>query len=317
MARPIGTGIRAMSWGYQRCMYCMIVRAITDILCALSRPSPPRGSMAVANLHFDVLYCIISDIHRGGDLATLVTCVQVCRLWHIVGRRLIFGELRVSTGTRLAQLENLLLVDPDIGPLVRKLRIHPRVPNDVPTASKWIIGIPRILPAKLINLRHIELVGLYESGRYCPDAFFRGFCRFTAVETLTVRDSTIVVNLLYAFIASLPNLKHISVGFMRPLIASVFPYPIQLLDPKFTSLDLNIGRAYLFGLKSLLDWITQTSAGITLRSLYLDVYEEQVADAGKFLSEGGQFLEHLSLDIRPLGTVTTIISKEREHISAN
>ena len=273
--------------------------------------------MFVANLHLDVLHYILSDIHRGGDLATVTTCAQVCRLWHIVSRSLIFRELRVSTGIRLAQLEGLLLADSDIGPLVRKLQIHPRIPNDGPTASRWIIGIPRILPAKLINLRHIELVGLCESGRYCPDAFFRGFCGFTAVERLTVHDSTIVVNLLYAFIASLPNLKHVSVGFMRPLIASVFPYPVQLLDPKFTSLDLNIGIAYPSGLKSLLDWVTQTSAGITLRSLCLDIYEEQVADAGKFLSDSGQFLEHLSLNIRPLGTVPTNVSNERKHPSAS
>lgn len=256
-------------------------------------------------LNFDVLTYLASALYDEGDLACLATCAQVCRLWHSVTRRFIFREIQISTAFCLATFEALLISDPSIGPLVSRLRIRPLVSGPAPAASAWIIGIPRILPTKLTKLRHIELVNLYENGRHCPTIFLHAFLTFTSVERLTVRDSTIVVNLLFAFICALPNLKHVTIGFLHPLLASIYPYPVQLLNPTFTTLDLHIGGAYPFGLGKVLDWLVERSVTSRLRSLSLDIYQGQVVDAGKYLRDHGELLEHLSLNIRPLNTEIT------------
>ncbi|KAI0734333.1 hypothetical protein BC629DRAFT_1628093 [Irpex lacteus] len=243
--------------------------------------------MAIVDLNSDVVDCIIRLIYRHDDFSTLTKCTQI------------------STGHHLAEFEALLLVDSSIGPLVRKLRIQPHLSGAVPSASTWITGIPRILPSKLTELQHIELVNIYETGRNCPNSFFHAFLGFVSVERLTVRDVTMGVNLLYAFIASLPKLRHVSVGPMRPLLASVFPYPIQFLEPTFTSLSLSVGALAPFCLSRILGWLAQTVAGSSLRSLSIDVHDGQIADVGEYLLEYGGLLEHLSLNIRPFSSTTS------------
>ncbi|KAI0825505.1 hypothetical protein BC629DRAFT_3036 [Irpex lacteus] len=270
--------------------------------------------MAIVDLNSDVVDCVIGLIYQNDDFTTLTKCTQVCRLWHLLSRRFTLRTIQISTGRHLAEFEALLLVDSTIGPLVRKLRIQPYVSGALPSASTWITGIPRILPSKLTELQHIELVNLYETGRNCPNSFFHAFLGFGSVERLTVRDVNIGVTLLYAFIASLPKLKHVSVGLMRPLLASVFPYPIQFTEPTFTSLNLSVGGLAPFCLSRILGWLAQTVAGSSLRSLSIDVYDGQIADVGEYLLEYGGLLEHLSLNIRPFSIVTSFTDNPGEHI---
>ncbi|KAI0698878.1 hypothetical protein BC835DRAFT_1412889 [Cytidiella melzeri] len=271
--------------------------------------------MPARRLNFDIIRIVIDYAYHGENTVALVSCAQVCRQWHIASRRFIFRNVRLSTGTLLTEFETLLIADPDIGMLVQTLHIQPRVTGTFPTAASWVAAIPRVLPAKLNRLKHIELVHLCENGTYCNTRFFRACDAFSSVDRLTIRDSTLGLNLLYAFASSLPSLKHLSVGFIVPPIASAYPYPEQLLDPRFSTLTLDIGQLYPLGLPSILGWLAKSTARQTLRSLDIHVHAEQVSDLGMFLQRHGALLEDLSLTITPALAAGLLVEYEAPAIS--
>lgn len=86
-------------------------------------------------LPFDVISIIVSLVYEAYGSGALSTCALVSHLFHIASRRLIFRQVKLSSGDQLLGLEALLALDEDIGSLVQTLVIHPATAQPVPAPS--------------------------------------------------------------------------------------------------------------------------------------------------------------------------------------
>lgn len=251
--------------------------------------------MSSIRMPFDIIIMITTLAYGDNDTFTLKNCAMVNSEWHIAARSLIFHRVKITTAALLTELEALLNVSSDIGPIIHTLVVQPRVAGPASLPSPWLARISQVLPLKLTRLRHLDLINLHELGDHCHAHFFTACTRFTSVDKLVIRDSVIEMHLLYAFVCAFPNLTQLVVGALRPLIAAFFPYPPQIVHPRLISLTINIGPTYRGALTQVLTWLKRTPSTMTLRTLTLVVQASEVSTVGKYIEEHGALLENLSL----------------------
>lgn len=254
--------------------------------------------MPTSTIPFDIVSIIVQLAHDKYGSSTLQACAQLSRIFRIASRPSIFRKVKLATGDELIALDALLSSDPAIGAYVGSLVIQPRTAQSTSSPATWLSDIPRVLPSRLQSLQCLELTNLREMGDNCDDAFFAACAAFTSVETMVFRDSVIELHLLYAFACAFPNLAHLTVGNLRPILASIWPYPLQLVDLKLTSVTLDVGDLYRNALQSILVWLGQTATANTLRSLTVTFGPSEVPDVGLFLEKHGAVVQQLSLRIR-------------------
>ena len=254
--------------------------------------------MSVDSLPAELVDQTVKLAYNGDDILTLTSCALVCSGWNAASRRYIFERVRVSSDDRLTALEDLVERDPEVGPYIRTLVVRPSMSVMAKTSSLWIGKLAKKLPAKLTCLQTIECVDLHELGDAFDGDFVHELEGFSSVERLTFDQSALHFSLLYALAAALPGLRHLSLGFLLPLPSMLIRDPEQLHTLQLTSVGLDVGSIYPYGLRDASHWVLGSPSRHTLRSLTIVArHGSHAAVTGHVLNELGPQLEELDLKL--------------------
>ncbi|EKM52051.1 uncharacterized protein PHACADRAFT_150980 [Phanerochaete carnosa HHB-10118-sp] len=205
----------------------------------------------------------IKFAYNDADALTLTSCALVCRIWGAVSRPYIFERVKIASDDRLTVLENLVERDANVGPFIRALIVQPSpVLTTVP--SSWVGRLAKRLPSKLARLQAIRLICIFDLGEAFERGFVHEFATFATVDRLTIDKCALNLSLVYLLAAALPGLRHLHLGVIMPVL-SVLTEPLAQLHPlRLTSVGLDVGSVYPYGLRDLVSEVRAPLRSITL-----------------------------------------------------
>ncbi|GJE91636.1 hypothetical protein PsYK624_077860 [Phanerochaete sordida] len=252
--------------------------------------------MSLESIPVEIVDKFVRFAYDTGGGATLASCALVCRTWRGVSRSYIFERVKVPSDHRLTALEDLVERDLDVGPLIRTLVVQP-LPQLATTPSPWVSRLAKRLPAKLVRLHALEVRHLFDLGDLFEHGFVHDLATFTSVESLTLDQCALNLELVYPLAAAFPGLRHLSLGAIMPVPCVLPAPPPQLHPPHLTSLALDVGDVYPSGMRDAADWLLRGPSRETLRALTLVARLGTLPAAGALLTALGPQLTALDLEL--------------------
>ncbi|KAH8101973.1 hypothetical protein BXZ70DRAFT_87877 [Cristinia sonorae] len=247
--------------------------------------------------------------HIGSFLCNSRRDLQMCSLtsrsWHSGVQSHLYRSITLDSEEKVAELETLVREHPTVACWIQELRVtaftkSTRWHANPESWTKWISRITDELPAKLINLHSMELVGLhnpYLSGNHRSSCNFRmaevipRLGLFSTVQSLAFFRCELDDDVADCFISAYPHLQRLSLRKSLIMSTSVRMHLPNIRPPRLTTLYVDDNHDSLRKLRL-------SDSFESLRDVTILVSgQENLGAVKNFVSQLGSSVKALSLFI--------------------